>query len=42
MGRVWDAGRLVMTFIYTLYTQIRIADLLDIAVIAIFLYAGLL
>jgi hypothetical protein len=32
----------VMTFINTLYTQIRIADFLDIAVIAVFLYAGLL
>jgi diadenylate cyclase len=32
----------MMTFINILYTQIRIADFLDIAVIAVFLYAGLL
>lgn len=32
----------VITFISTLYAQIRVADLLDIAVIAFFLYAGLL
>lgn len=31
----------VITFLNTLYAQIRVADLLDIAVIAFFLYAGL-